>query len=414
MDAGPDGSTVLEHGFTLVRVLPNGDLDPGFGVGGTARLPEALEGLSFLPESLAVDSQNRVLIFGTAQDPHQSISIPPFTTVPASWGVVMRLAPNGDPDGSFGEGKGFVRSDFGLRTRLDSNLPTTRAGGGVVDSQDRPLFIARVAGPTPRCSLGHTTYGFYPAAMIRLTAAGAPDPAFGGDGISEASGNETFPYPLIAVASGDEPAAAVNTGNCRRGGNRIARLTSDGAPMTTFGTAGSRYYPGLSMSLVEASGSLILHDGGSTTSHVVRTQPSGSFDKSFGKNGTATVTMPPGTERTLEPVGVDARGGIVLVGRFSLPAPHTAHRGKPKHPHSKRSKRTRSFVAIGRLRPNGKFDRSLGKRGWIVTSFASPTELTIEGAQLDAQGRLLVAVGSDSAGQPPGARVILARYLLDD
>jgi uncharacterized delta-60 repeat protein len=414
MVIAPDGSIALMRGGLLARFLPGGEPDLGFGAGGELTLPAKIEDLELSPGSIAIDSQGRMLLFGEARDPSQKFVDPVrVRSAPASWAVVLRLRPDGQLDPTFGEGRGFIRSDFGLRSELETDLPLVRAASGRVDSQDRPIFIARLAGFTGRCYYGDPTITAYPRAVVRLTQSGSPDATFGGgDGISPIEGAEAFPYPMLALDGADQPAVAVGNRNCRAGGSRVIRLDAGGAPLAGFGAAGARAYPGLALSLVEPSGAMFLREG-EPTSQVVKVGIEGNPDLSFGRGGKATVEMPRGAHRSLSPVAVDAEGRILLAGTYSLPAPPKHKHGKRGH-HRRKRRPTRTFVAITRLLPTGEVDRSFGNQGWVRTRFSSPNEeINFSDAALDPQGRLVVAVVSVSTTPSRTSRLILARYLLD-
>lgn len=416
MAVAPDGSTVLASGLLIYRYLPDGNLDSTFGQAGTVQLPEKVEDLQLEPESITVDSQGRILVFGAAVDPGQIFNDTQLLlSASASWGIVMRLTADGRLDPTFGEGKGYFRSDLGLRSELETSLPLVLAAVGRVDSQDRPVFIAGALGLTGRCNYGHTSLIYYPRALVRLGVDGRLDPTFGGGGINLIGGAEG--RSRLGLDGADQPVAAVGAQNCRQGGNQVFRFSAGGSPLAAFGTAGTRSYPGLYFSALAPDGSMFLRRGewvlGESNTRLYKTEPGGNLAKSFGKNGVATITLPSGAEQMLEPVAVDAQGRLVLVGRLTRPKPHEGKRGHHKHSQKKHPK-TRSFVFIGRLLPNGTLDRSLGKQGWIMTLFTRSKALRVVRAALDSQDRLVLAIDAGGATQPPGPkRYTLARYLLD-
>jgi uncharacterized delta-60 repeat protein len=411
MAIGSDGSMVVAKGWVLGRFLPDGRPDMAFGEAGQLVLPEALGGLRFDFTDIAMDSLGRLLVFGTASDPSRTYE-PSFIggarSVPASWAVVLRLKANGEFDSSFGEGRGFVRDDFGLGSGLARDLPMVLGSAGEVDSQSRPLLVASVAGLVGGC-YAHGGVGLLPRAVVRLTAAGSLDSTFGGgDGVRPIGGLSQDP--TLAIDAADQPLVAV-TAVRRTGcpmGARVVRLGPDGEPLAGFGSEGVRIYPGLGFAVMDPSGAMILRAGGRPTKRIVRVDPAGDRDQSFGQGGSATVTMPTGAKRTLSTVGVDARGRVLLAGSFALPKPqkHARRQGG-------RDKRqpARSFFVVTRLLANGKPDLNFGKRGWIVTPFARPSEVVARQTALDPQGRLIVA-GSVSAPRQRGGGVVLARYLL--
>jgi uncharacterized delta-60 repeat protein len=414
MVVAPDGSVLLNAGQAVTRYLPDGSLDPGFGEGGVVSLRgyygEKLEGLDYRVGPMSLDSHERMVFFGTATDPGRTFLEPSrLASAPASWAVVMRLERSGQLDRSFGGGRGYVRSDFGIPSGFETDIPLVEPRGGVVDSQDRPVVVIGSDGLTGRCDYGHSGIAWFPRAVVRLTNEGNPDPGFGGgDGISPISGNEGFAS--LALDAADRPAVAVGAVDCR--GNTVFRFGADGLPLAGFGEAGVRQYPRLFFSLIEPDGQLILQRGGLRAEAVARTDVGGNLDPTFGVNGSAPVKMPTGASRRLRPAGVDAQGRVVLVGSLSFPLPRKHSKPKAVH-HPKNRRPSRSYVVVTRLTPSGKTDLSFGNQGWITTRFDRPQHLQIDNASLDPQGRLVVEVGSNDARQKPGTHVVLARYLLD-
>jgi uncharacterized delta-60 repeat protein len=418
MAVAPDGSTVLASGSHLARFLPDGHLDAGFGAGGWVALGD-VDGLRFEPGSVTVDSQGRVLVFGSTIDPTQTFD-PQLMfqpAVPASWATVLRLDAAGHPDPSFGEGKGFVRSDLGLSSDLP--IPTVRAGVGTVDSQDRPLFVATGAEVYSPC-YGHSGVGWFPKALVRLTAAGGLDAGFDGDG--NASLEDVGRDAGLTLTGADEPVVPIQKGGCS-GGLVVIRLGADGTPLAGFGTDGVRSYPRAGGLVgIEASGAMILSEGGRPP-HLVRVGADGSPDPRFGRDGVATVALPFGGKRVLLPAGIDPQGRILYAGSFVLPRERKhsqgKHRHRAEHRHgqsrrplaAKRRPPTRSFFAVTRLLRSGRPDTGFGKNGWIVTAFARPTQVFAQDGALDSQGRLLLA-GSATSPRLPQGGFVLTRYLL--
>jgi hypothetical protein len=147
MVVGSDGSTTFlgfeGEGRSVVRLLANGEPDSAFGLGGSQPLEPQIEGLPFVPSGLAVDSQRRVIVFGTVTDSGKTAPVSGAlgpSSVEATWAVVLRLKADGSLDTSFGGSKGFTRSDFELRSGesgLSSGefipIPTTNVFAGTVD-----------------------------------------------------------------------------------------------------------------------------------------------------------------------------------------------------------------------------------------------------------------------------------------
>lgn len=406
MDVSPDGSVTILSRDSVNRFLADGQPDPGFGEGGRAPFDPMIDGLPLDPSSIAVDNQGRVVVFGTASDPTQTQFIGgEAEAVPEIWAVVVRLGTDGRLDISFGEGKGFVRSDFGLRSavpELPKSFPTVASLAGDVDSQDRPVLLIGVSNPYAPCS-GHSLIEPTPKAILRLTPSGSLDPSFaGGDGISPMKGYPTPAPSELRVVSGDQPLAVVGGhGGCA--GPVAFRLSADGIPL--FGSGGDgTLYRELGFGAIDPSGALLLM-AGRPTSEVIRIAPNGHRDRRFGRNGSASVTMPNGVQRTLRPIGLDAQGRVVLAGSFVLPPKRSGAKADQKQ----RSPRRGYFFAM-RLLASGKPDLSFGNRGRIATPIGENRRALVDQAALDAQGRLVVLLTVLAGGSV--TENVLVRYLM--
>jgi hypothetical protein len=200
----PDGGPVVADlgAGQIARLRPDGSLDRRFGHHGLLSLgPSALSGgnpdLTFLPNSIAVDHAGRLVVFGEQTDPTRSVEFPVAGSIPSSSAVVLRLNGRGRRDLSFGDGRGYVRDDFGLVSPLSSEVPLVEAMKGVVDSRNRPILLAGVVSPAGAC-VHETRVEEVPKAVVRLMSTGAPDPTFGSDGVSAIEGTTSFPQLQIA------------------------------------------------------------------------------------------------------------------------------------------------------------------------------------------------------------------------
>lgn len=411
MAVGPDGSIVMVKERTIVRFLSNGEPDPGFSDGGRVELAAELEGLDFSPSDLAIDSKGRVLVSGSATDPSQTHGIPDILlSIPASWAVVVRLTAGGELDPSFGEGRGFVRSDYGMHPgppdspALPPN-PDFPAADGLklkVDSRDRPVLLVATPGPYGPC-WGHGVVSSYPRAVVRLTTAGAVDAEFGGgDGIAPLDRLAPSPEPVLALDPADQPVVGGGIGSACPHRSILFRLGVDGGRLTGFGVNGARTYARRYFDVLAPSGATIL--SGIEDEVVLRVGPDGAPDRSFGKGGQVTLSPPAGEGQAVRPVAVDARGRTLIAG--TLWRPKLPERGQARRHHRKR----RAFFAVSRLLPNGEVDRAFGKRGWIVTPIGPYYEAFPLQATVDPRGRLVVLGRLGTLRR--GSGFVIARYLI--
>lgn len=413
MAIGPDGSIVLIEGRRLVRLLPSGQPDPGFGDGGRVELPAEIDGLEFHPSNLVLDSEGRMLLSATVKDPSRSTGFPSIlVSFPASWAVVLRLTTAGGLDPSFGEGRGYVRSDYGMHpytsggaTVEDEDFPTAAAYGLQVDSHDRPVLLVATTGMYSPC-WGHGTTDWYPRAVVRLTTTGALDAGFGGgDGVAPLDRLAPSPLTVLALDAADQPVVGSGEGSGCPHSGLVFRLGSDGSSLPGFGAEGALAYPRRYLTVIAPSGAMILR--GVVEEEVLRVGPDGAPDKTFGGDGEVPVPMLPGVGRIGWPVAVDGRGRTLIAGSFALPQPLPRRHPKLRHPRRKH----RTFIAISRLLPDGRVDRGFGKQGWIVTPVGLYYATYLRQVALDPRGRLVVLANASTLRR--GSGFVIARYLLD-
>jgi uncharacterized delta-60 repeat protein len=413
---GPDASIAVASKRQIVRYLPSGQLDRGWGDGGIVTLDQ-LEGLSLELDDIAIDSEGRVVAFGTAVDPNRTFRIPGYigAVVNPTWAVVLRFDAAGHLDPSLG-GTGVVRTDFGLpmnRAEDGSSPSLVRAVAGIVDSQDRPILVAAQFENISDESHGHL--GWVNRIVARLTPSGQPDLGFGGG-----KGVTVLPssgYDGLAAASGDEPSLLLWGGGQAQPRPRswVARLYTDGLPVSGYGNAGVRTVSGGGgdAALDRLGRLLILERPDGKAARVLRLRPDGALDSGFGRGGRATVALPVAGS-AVSSIAVDDRGRAVLVGASS----HARVGSQPKS--------ARSIIIATRLRSTGRMDPEFGNDGWAKTGFGQRTKLAaanevlvvnrwqIVGPQavLDPRGRLVVADTARSPQLLPGG-IVLSRYRMN-
>ncbi len=398
-----DGAPVLadleERKF--FGLLSNGAVDESFGVDGGLQLSlaTASEGVisrSFTPTGFTVDSSGRLLVFGFQSD--SARSVPVFGTpggLASRTPLVLRLDPSGALDPTFGGGRGFVRSTFGLTSPLSPKVPLVQAMGGTVDSRDRPVLLAGAAAVAPAC-IGKGGIEEVPRAVVRLTTSGALDPTFGRGGKSTIEGTQSGS--LLGAGEGQ---LAVGTGpiggnrpQCRYGAT-VYRLGPNGERSAEFGPAGVRSFRPFRLGALEPSGGVIVDYLRRHTLVLKRIAPSGTTDTSFGSDGVADVSLPTRPGLQVSSVLVDEQSRVLICGFVE---------GNP-------AKHRRAAFIVARVLADGRLDREFGADGWVTTALPRLLKLTSAQAKLDGQGRLVVA-GTVVKQSGPGASFLVARYLL--
>ena len=205
----PDGAAPSR--IAVARLLPDGELDPGFGEDGIAVVgPDGAHA-----SALALTHDGVVLVGGG---------------VPVADGdapLVLRLAPDGTPDDTFDGDGAWNAGATTLRGWARAVLPA--ADGSVT------------------FAVGAAPGGVFASALVaaRLTPAGALDATFGGgDGISEAvlgvaparDGGATG---IVSGPGGRVVLAGTVTGRGSRAEGAVVRMLPDGSIDPAFGRAGA-------------------------------------------------------------------------------------------------------------------------------------------------------------------------------
>jgi len=205
------------------RYKPNGDLDSAFGVAGRAEIDFDTTAQD-AGGPVKVQTDGRVLMAG-----YTAAAYPSVTTTPASDLAVARLTSTGVLDASFGSG-GIARLDIPGAAELPTNLTL---------QPDGKILVIGVA--------NHTTSYTTPAQWLiaRLTEQGALDATFGSGGIAifdppfgGANDVNDRPYHVVVRPDGTIWVAGQWGWNSGAGRAVVARLTSEGALDTCFGTGG--------------------------------------------------------------------------------------------------------------------------------------------------------------------------------
>jgi uncharacterized delta-60 repeat protein len=341
--------------FPTAASASPGAPDPEFGTAGVAPVTGIVGTLKDAREIvLAPDGK---LLLGIAAD---------------SGGYVVRLNPDGSPDTSYGGGD--ARAEVpGVRAVYDIVL---RADGRVVGTG------------------ASVTDGVANTAVFRLTAAGAPDPTFDGDGVAGIkSSPQEVPVALVLDAT-NRPVVAVTGSDGSKQDALVYRLKPDGgsgamngALDPTFDTDG---VAGVDNGGRERATDIALDAGGrmlvsavaeaSTGALVYRLkadggagQLNGALDPSF--DGDGVVGLDGGGNEYAHAVAVD-QSGRILVGGYIFP---------DNGPHGR----------VWRLGAGGALDGTFAGTGVAKLS------IEVNSLALDPTGRIIV--GGNTDGTPTAA-----------
>jgi uncharacterized delta-60 repeat protein len=342
--------------FAVARLTITGALDSSFDSDGKQTI--VFGAVTATARGVAIDSQDRVVLAG-------------FTSTSSSDScVVARLTVTGALDSSF---------DADGRQTINLGANGGRGYCVAVDSFDR-IVVGGFAFATP------TSADF---AVARLTTAGAPDISFGGNGL------QTIDFGMTSeVAYGvdiDSLGRIVVVGETSLPGNSyaVARLTPagvldtsfDGDGKQTIGVAGASA-PSRSYSVVVDSMNRVIVGGPTTIGSsvdfaVARLTVAGSLDTSFDGDGKETIDFG-SSEDYGQAVAIDSQDRVVIAGYKLGPG---------------NNGRNHDF-AVARLSTAGALDASFDSDGKLILPLNNQSLAKAHAVAVDSQGRTIVAGGS--------------------
>ena len=255
------GGPQLDSDVALARYLPDGSLDPSFGVGGrvttdlgtnTHLSPGDGYGLELMPDGrivfagLSVTVTNDRRFFALRYLPDGSLDVSfgflgiTGTSLPGALAPAMVLQPDGRILLGGGAFPGSTGHDFALLRYLPSGLPDAGFGtGGVVftDLGGVDACTALALQPDGRIvAAGRSSDDF---ALARYLADGSPDPSFGAGGLVTTDLGGPDGGEALVVEPGGRIVVAGDDGMVADPDFLLARYRSDGALDPTFGSGGT-------------------------------------------------------------------------------------------------------------------------------------------------------------------------------
>ena len=339
----------------LLRLNANGSLDTTFGSGGTV-ITRIGSNIQQVFVGLAIQSDGKIVVAATGVPPR---------------GAAARFNADGSLDTTFGTA-GVV------------SLPL--AATGLALQLDGRIIVTGV-------SLGT-------GLMTRLLTDGGTDTTFGTNGLAAlVAGPSSIALQSdgkILIGAGGLGAAPVLNPTPIAGS--VARYNTNGSLDTSFGISGQ------AASVVAPSAVAVQSDGkilavGANVSRlsvtgnssgfgVVRFNPNGSIDTTFGSKGGVTTGFPTTTITGAFAVAIQSDGDIVAAGEAG----------------NNTSQLVESF-ALARYLGTGRLDSTFGKGGLVTTSLGSNADALISSLALLNDGKIV------SAGTNGGGTLEVARYL---
>ena len=309
----PDGNIVVggvtdasgSHDLALARYRPDGSLDPVFGQGG--RVIAKLRPLSAdTVYGLALQPDGKILAGGTTFPDR-------IVLRPNADFILARFTPEGSPDAAFGVA-GAVTTDFGKESWDDARALALQSDGSVL-----------LGGSTNAGNSRGVLFGADQLGVARYTPQGMLDGTFGDGGTVTVDGGSMVEAVRALVLNPDGTIVAAGFVNGEhRGDLLLARFTPSGDLDPTFGTggltvtdlrSGSERLEGVAL---QPDGWIVAAGQVAADRHadfaVVRYDPNGRLDPSFGRDGLATFDFGGREDRT-HGLALQPDGGIVAVGQ---------------------------------------------------------------------------------------------------
>jgi hypothetical protein len=330
---------------------------------------------------------------------------------------ILRFLPDGALDPTFGQA-GIVETDLGLPPPRDldghplGSHPAIEPTGITTDPRGRIIItggaIVRLDDSCPvpdRLAPAADSAGF----VARFEEDGELDRSLGKGGLVGGRGVRSSPLGAALLADPvTNPVGGITvrvasayTCGVRDSHLGLARLTPDGPPSRGFGENGV---------LLGPYTALVTKPAGTIYALAVAPRPrpdkedfrarlisvdesrSGPLDPNFGSCGRVALRLGRRYGTTLDSLAFDGHGHILVGGRIGIGAS--------------------SSLVLLRVSKDGRWERSFGPHGRIVTPMPGLVEYGGADMFRDAQGRLVVVrlySGSPSAG---GSGLVIARYLL--
>ncbi len=395
------GGTEPAGAVTLTRYTSIGELDSTFGDGGTATFSIAPSSDELDVVGMYVEADGAIVLAGTSSERDEA----------NSEGFVARAEADGQGlDGRFGAG-GVAWLSHGSR------LSALAEG-----SQERPIVVGSLE-PPPGRHEGRAAY------LVRLTNAGQPDASFGHDGVVAGLGGRWGAVERLMGVTASEGAITVTGGGDAM---LVARYDESGQLVRSFGTRGLVHILGGAAGSLRTADAIAPLPGGavliagspsrSENAYLARLTATGRFDSGFGLGGVALVDLAgapaacPGRQSSAaDAIALEPGGDVVLAGSVIGSSPLLSavqRRARPASIAECASGVPGSF-ALARFTQAGALDCSFGSSGTLRQTFrplagTEPRAFHLDAAEIDAEGRLLIA-GWEEGGGYTG---VVARFLL--
>ncbi|HEY7159987.1 MAG TPA: hypothetical protein VH815_01955, partial [Acidobacteriota bacterium] len=331
----PDGKIIVvgnalnnsgQNNMALVRYNPNGSLDPTFGTGGIVSTS-----INNLVSDLVLQSDGKILV--------------------STGGFIFRFNPNGSVDPTFGSGGNVSVISTAIALQSDGKILT--AGSSANDF-----------------------------AVIRLNPNGSLDPTFGSGGqVTSDLGGADSAYDI-----GVQPDSKIVAFGMTNQAAAVVRYNPNGSLDPTFGSGGivTTLVPGgfFTALKIQIDGRILIGgdvqdesivDGGDSDFAMLRYNPNGTPDPTFGTNGQIIHDI--GDNENFTDFDVQSNGKIVAIGTIIG---------------------NTSDFALLRCNSNGSPDITFGNGGIVTTDFSGENDSALA-VTIQSDGFIIVAGTSRTA-----------------
>ena len=349
--------------FAVTRYRTNGHLDPAFGGDGLVTVDIATR--EDAAAAVAIQADGRIVAAGGAA----------VTAFDGAFALV-RFGPDGARDATFGDA-GIVVTNLS---------PGDDGAADIAIQADQQIVVAGTAN------------GRF--AVARYDPDGTPDATFGGDGSVRT--DVAAGYDNAAGVAIDAGGNIVVAGTGGDGSFALVRYGPDGTPDPSFGggdgvvtTDLTDGYDSANAVAIDAEGNLVVvGEAGFCCEYtgrlgIVRYEPDGDLDPTFGGDGTVITNLSP-TDDAGGDVAIQPDGRIVVAGTEGFDG-------------------LRSRFALARYTDAGTLDATFGGNGWIVTSFSRGFDAA-HAIAIQPDGAIVAAGGSYPDPNGLNGRFALARY----
>ena len=388
------GTNFSNEAFALARYQPsNGSLDSSFGTGGevtTSFGKNQAEG-----DGIAIDpNTGNIIVTGTISG---STNKGGFTQ---GFGVARYNASDGSPDKTFGS-KGQVTTNFannladsaGVAVQKDSKIVVagTVFNTGLAFREDFALARYNTDGSLDAgFGTGGTVTTNIPGPSLVFTPSVAVDPATGKTVVAAQADiiTSTGSPDEVFTVTRYNPDGSLDT-SFGSGGTAETDFQANFGPSSLEQVAGVAVLPG---GKVVLAGEVSLAQSNSTGFGLVRFNPDGSLDTSFGTGGEVFTNVGPSGLAVPAGLAVDPATGKIVVAGTSVDF----------------STGFSEDFGLVRYNTNGSLDSTFGTGGIVTTNFGNFTAAGAAGVALSPGSQIVVA--GTFFGASGNQEVLVTRY----